>query len=85
MTKCLCNETMANTRNYKFTATCDQIAWLKDDIYKAIKAGIRIKEGSLGGKVFAATINGLVEGTLLEMLEILNIEPDYANINTKVK
>jgi hypothetical protein len=75
------NEPQACTRKYKGEITCDQMAWLKDDMRKAIHTAISIRANSLDNRVFEATIDGLVEGTLIEMLDIINVKPDYTNLH----
>lgn len=77
------NSGTPNTRKYISKLDCDQEAWLKQTITKAIITGIELKKCHVDCIVFDSTVEGLVNGTALRIVDILNIEPEYTNL-TKI-
>lgn len=65
---------------YLTKSTCDQEAWITDVIKKVIITGICLKENKLDSKVFDSTLDGLINGAALRIMDILNIQPEYTNL-----
>lgn len=66
--------------------TADQEVWMKDRIHTAIEMGIQIeKQRSVGAdeRQVEDAIDGIVNGTAVEILNHLNLETEGANLRLR--
>jgi hypothetical protein len=76
------DENREETRN-KPTATPDQECWIKARIETAMRMAIRLhKEMKVqaDSNSFDYAVKGIAEGTALEIINLLNIQPSFKNI-----
>ena len=73
----------ANTAPPRLVVNCDQEAWVRERIQTAIRMALALsREYHVGADspLFRQAIRGLVEGTAVEIIHTLNMEPGYVNL-----
>jgi hypothetical protein len=64
-------------------ATCDQEAWVKDRIRTAVRLALAMHKEPMvlaDQRTFVDAIDGIVNGTAIEILYMLGHEPSYINL-----
>jgi len=70
----------------KVKVTPDQEAWLKERIETAIQMAMSLKQArEVQADYYAYTygLDGVIEGTALEIIHLLGLEPAYVNLRRK--
>lgn len=71
---------MGYTRSYIGMVNPDKEAWVLDAVKRVIVAGNKLNQEKFDGRVFDYALDGIINGTVLEILEILNLKPAYVNL-----
>ena len=68
----------------RVTVNCDQEAWIKDRIFTAVAMATALKRTSRVGADHPARdcgIEGVVNGTAVEIIRMLGMKPSYVNLD----
>lgn len=69
-----------NSCDPRQVVNCDREAWVKQSINSAIMLGIEIAKQRTRFPVFESSIEGVVNGTSIEIIRILGMEPEFVNL-----
>jgi hypothetical protein len=72
----------SQTRGYNGTINCDQVSWIGNEIRRAIETATITNKG-LRARTREIVLDAIIDGAILEIADILNLEVDRANIRTK--
>ena len=70
------------TRKYRGTINCDQVSWIGGEIRRAIETATITNKG-LRARTREIVLDAIIDGAILEIADILNLDVDRANIRTK--
>lgn len=64
-------------------ANCDQEAWVKRTIFKALLMAVSISRISNTGQIYLGALDGIAEGAAIEVIRDLGMEPEFANLKRR--